>query len=40
MPDVLAEKTARGWESYKEDAYAHFAALKSGLDRTDPSYAT
>ena len=40
MPDALAEKTARGWESYKDDAYAHFSALKASLDRTDPSYAT
>jgi ribulose-5-phosphate 4-epimerase/fuculose-1-phosphate aldolase len=40
MPDELAEKTARGWDSYKDDAFAHFAALKAGLDRLDPSYAT
>ena len=40
MSDELAEKTARGWEAYRDDAYAHFAALKAGLDRSDPSYAT
>ncbi len=40
MSDELAEKTARGWEAYREDAHAHFAALKAELDRTDPSYAT
>ena len=40
MSDALAEKTARGWDAYQADAFAHFAQLKTGLDRTDPSYAT
>lgn len=40
MSDEVAEKTARGWEAYQADAFAHFAQLKLGLDRTDPSYAT
>jgi ribulose-5-phosphate 4-epimerase/fuculose-1-phosphate aldolase len=40
MSDELAEKTARGWEAYAADAFAHFSQLKAGLDRTDPSYAT
>jgi ribulose-5-phosphate 4-epimerase/fuculose-1-phosphate aldolase len=39
MPHELAEKTARGWESYKEMAVAHFAEMKRILDRKDPSYA-
>jgi len=40
LSDEIAEKTARGWEAYQADAFAHFAQLKAGLDRTDPSYAT
>lgn len=40
MSDELAEKTARGWEAYTADSHAHFAALKAGLDRTAPDYAT
>ena len=39
MPHELAEKTARGWESYKEMALSHFAEMKRILDRKDPSYA-
>jgi ribulose-5-phosphate 4-epimerase/fuculose-1-phosphate aldolase len=39
MPHDLAEKTARGWESYKEMALSHFAEMKRILDRKDPSYA-
>ena len=40
MSEELAEKTARDWDAYSADAYAHFAALKHGLDRSDPSYAS
>ena len=40
MGEELAEKTARGWDAYQDDAFAHFAALKRQLDRSDPSYAT
>jgi ribulose-5-phosphate 4-epimerase/fuculose-1-phosphate aldolase len=40
MSDELAEKTARGWEAYAADSFAHFEQLKAGLDRTDPGYAT
>jgi ribulose-5-phosphate 4-epimerase/fuculose-1-phosphate aldolase len=36
----LAERTARGWEKYSGMASAHFDALKHGLDRTDPDYAS
>jgi ribulose-5-phosphate 4-epimerase/fuculose-1-phosphate aldolase len=39
MPPELAEKTARGWESYKDMAASHFAEMKRILDRKDPSYA-
>jgi ribulose-5-phosphate 4-epimerase/fuculose-1-phosphate aldolase len=40
MPPELAEVTARGWEKYSGMASAHFDALKQGLDRTDPDYAS
>jgi ribulose-5-phosphate 4-epimerase/fuculose-1-phosphate aldolase len=39
MPPALAEKTAQGWESYKDMASAHFEEMKRLLDRKDPSYA-
>jgi ribulose-5-phosphate 4-epimerase/fuculose-1-phosphate aldolase len=38
MPDDLAAKTAKGWEDYRGQAFAHFEALKGMLDRKDPSY--
>lgn len=38
MPDELAEKTARSWESYGESAFAHFRDLRRMLDLKDPSY--
>jgi ribulose-5-phosphate 4-epimerase/fuculose-1-phosphate aldolase len=34
----IAEATARGWEEYKDAAYAHFDQLKAMLDAKDPSY--
>ena len=37
-PDV-AERVARGWDDYKEAAFAHFEELKRILDAKDPSYA-
>src|SRR5262245_61365828 len=37
-PDV-AERTARGWEDYKDAAFTHFAELRRLLDARDPSYA-
>ena len=40
MPPDIAERTARGWEDYKEAAFAHFAEMKQILDAKDPSYAT
>lgn len=36
-PDV-AEKTAAGWEEYDDMGVAHFEALKTMLDQSDPSY--
>jgi ribulose-5-phosphate 4-epimerase/fuculose-1-phosphate aldolase len=40
MPPELAERTARGWDKYKQMALAHFDALKQGLDRAEPEYAS
>ncbi len=39
MPDDLAERTARGWDDYKDMAVAHFEDQKRILDKMDPSYA-
>jgi len=39
MPAELAEKTARGWENYKDSAFVHFAEMMRILDAKDPSYA-
>jgi ribulose-5-phosphate 4-epimerase/fuculose-1-phosphate aldolase len=39
MPAELAEKTARGWENYKDSAFVHFVEMKRILDAKDPSYA-
>ena len=39
MPHELAEKTASGWEGYKDMALSHFEEMKRILDRKDPSYA-
>jgi ribulose-5-phosphate 4-epimerase/fuculose-1-phosphate aldolase len=39
MSDDVAERTARGWEDYKEAAFSHFDELKRILDRKDSSYA-
>ncbi len=36
----IAERTAKGWEDYGQQAFCHFAELKRGLDAVDPSYAT
>lgn len=38
MSDEIAEHTAAGWEAYRGMGEAHFAHLKSELDRQDPSY--
>jgi ribulose-5-phosphate 4-epimerase/fuculose-1-phosphate aldolase len=40
MPPELAERTARGWDKYSPMASAHFDALKQGLDRAAPEYAS
>jgi ribulose-5-phosphate 4-epimerase/fuculose-1-phosphate aldolase len=39
MSDEVAERTARGWEDYKDAAFSHFDELKRLLDAKDPSYA-
>jgi ribulose-5-phosphate 4-epimerase/fuculose-1-phosphate aldolase len=39
MSDDVAERTARGWEDYKDAALSHFEELKRILDAKDPSYA-
>jgi ribulose-5-phosphate 4-epimerase/fuculose-1-phosphate aldolase len=39
MSPELAEKTARGWDTYKDMAFPHFEEMKRLLDRKDPSYA-
>ena len=38
MSDEVAERTARGWEDYKDAAFSHFEELKRILDAKDPSY--
>ena len=38
MSDAIAQKTAEGWRDYSGMAFAHFAALKDKLDKSDPSY--
>ncbi len=38
MSDALAEKTAAGWDDYTGAADAHFAYLKSTLDKEDSSW--
>ena len=38
MSDEIAEKTAAGWQSYNDTAFAHFEALKAMLDKQDSSY--
>jgi ribulose-5-phosphate 4-epimerase/fuculose-1-phosphate aldolase len=38
MSDELAEQTARGWEPYRDAAFAHFRDLRRLLDARDPSY--
>ena len=39
MGDALAEKTAAGWEEFHDVAFAHFAQLKTLLNKKDPDYA-
>jgi ribulose-5-phosphate 4-epimerase/fuculose-1-phosphate aldolase len=39
MSNDVAERTARGWEDYKDAAFSHFEELKRILDAKDPSYA-
>lgn len=38
MPDAVAHNTAQGWKAYAGMADAHFAHLKSVLDREEPDY--
>ena len=39
MAPDLAERTAAGWDDYRDSAFSHFAELKRLLDKKDPSYA-
>jgi ribulose-5-phosphate 4-epimerase/fuculose-1-phosphate aldolase len=39
MSPELAERTARGWEEYKDAALVHFEEMKKILDARDRSYA-
>jgi len=39
MAPDLAERTATGWDNYRDSAFSHFAELKRLLDKKDPSYA-
>ncbi|HZS31794.1 MAG TPA: class II aldolase and adducin N-terminal domain-containing protein [Methylomirabilota bacterium] len=39
MSPEVAERTARGWDDYRDAAFSHFAELKALLDARDPSYA-
>jgi len=39
MAPDLAERTAVGWDNYRDSAFSHFAELKRLLDKKDPSYA-
>ena len=38
MADDLAEETAAEWETYRDEASAHFAEMKRVLDREEPDY--
>ena len=38
MTDEVARHTAEGWKAYAGMADAHFAHLKSVLDREEPDY--
>lgn len=38
MADDLAEETAAEWETYHDEASAHFAEMKRVLDREEPNY--
>jgi ribulose-5-phosphate 4-epimerase/fuculose-1-phosphate aldolase len=38
MAPELAERTARGWDDYKDSAFVHFEEMKKILDAKDPSY--
>lgn len=38
MSDALAEKTAAGWEDYKDAEQAHFTEMMRVLDREEPDY--
>jgi len=40
MSDEVAEKTAQGWLAYNDAGFAHFAYLKSILDRNDDAFRT
>jgi ribulose-5-phosphate 4-epimerase/fuculose-1-phosphate aldolase len=39
LPEAIAEKTAREWESYPGFAEAHLREIRAILDADDPGYA-
>ena len=39
MSDMVAQRTAEGWDHYADSAFTHFEEMKKVLDRKDPSYA-
>lgn len=39
MSDELAEKTAQGWDEYRDQSFAHFAEMVRILDQEEPDYA-
>jgi len=39
MAPDLAERTAAGWDNYRDSAFSHFSEMKKLLDKKDPSYA-
>jgi ribulose-5-phosphate 4-epimerase/fuculose-1-phosphate aldolase len=40
MGDNLAERTAAGWDAYREMSYAHFSEMKRLLDEKKSTYAS
>ena len=38
MADDLAEETAAEWQTYHDEAAAHFSEMKRVLDREEPDY--
>jgi ribulose-5-phosphate 4-epimerase/fuculose-1-phosphate aldolase len=38
LSDEIAERTALGWENYRDSAFAHFEEAKALLDASEPDY--